>query len=72
MLEYFPDPYPGELLYSILARFSDQVRYPNRGDVAHELFGNRSDHALVDWSCSLEYLVSQLPEGHCYTVDRSV
>lgn len=69
MLEYFPDPYPGELLYSVWARFSDQVQYPNRDDVAHELFGNRSDHTLVDWSCSLGYLVSQLPAGHCYTAN---
>ena len=69
MLEYFLDPHPDELLYSVWARISDQARYANRGDVALELFGNRSFSALVDWSCSLGYLVSQLPEGHCYTAD---
>ena len=69
MLEYFLDLHPDELLYSVWARISDQARYANRGDVALELFGNRSFSALVDWSCSLGYLVSQLPEGHCYTAD---
>ncbi len=72
MLEYFLDPYPDELLYSVWARFSEQVRYPNRNDVSQELFGNRSCQALVDWSCSLGYLVSQLPAGHRYTVDMLI
>jgi hypothetical protein len=72
VLEYFPDPYPGELLYSVWARFSDQVRYPNRRDVSQELFGNCFYHALIDWTCSLGYLVDHLPAGHCYTVDRLI
>ncbi len=48
------------------------MQYPNRGDITRELFGSKSDHALVDWSCSLGYLVGQLPAGHCYTVDRLI
>ena len=72
MLEYFPDPYPDELLYSVWARFGDQVQYPNRGDITRELFGSKSDHALVDWSCSLGYLVGQLQAGHCYTIDTLI
>lgn len=72
MLEYFLDPHPDELLYSVWARISDQARYANRGDVALDLFGSRSFSALVDWSCSLGYLISQLPVGHCYTVDMLI
>ncbi len=72
MLEYFPDPYPDELLYSVWARFGDQVQYSNRGDITRELFGSKSDHALVDWSCSLGYLVGQLQAGHCYTIDTLI
>lgn len=72
MLEYFPDPYPDELLYSVWARFSDQVQYSNRSDVLQELFGNNVYSALVDWSCSLGYLVSRLPIGHCYTADMLI
>jgi hypothetical protein len=52
--------------------FSDQVQYPNRGDIAQELFGNRAARAIVDWSCSLGHLVSQLPIGHGYTVDTLI
>jgi hypothetical protein len=72
MLEYFPDPYPDELLYSVWARFSDQMLYPNRAMVTQALFGKSSYNALVDWSCSLDYVISQLPRGHCYTADRLI
>ncbi len=72
MLEYFPDPYPDELLYSVWARFGDQVHYPNRSDITWELFGSKSHCALVDWSCSLGYLVGQLPADHCYTIDTLI
>ena len=40
--------------------------------MALDLFGSRFFSALVDWSCSLGYLVSQLPVGHCYTVDMLI
>lgn len=72
MLEYFPDPYPDELLYSVWARFGDQVHYPNRQDIMLELFGSRSYSALVDWSCSLRYLVNRLSVDHCYTADMFI
>jgi len=72
VLEYFLDPYPDELLYSVWARFSDQMRYANRDDVMLELFGNRSSPPLVDWSYSLGYLVSQLSPSHYYTVDTLI
>jgi Tn7-like transposition protein D/TniQ len=72
MLEYFPDPYPDELLYSVWARFGDQMQYQNRNDIVLELFGNSSYHAHVDWSYSLGHLVSQLPVGHDYTVDTLI
>src|SRR5438552_1478942 len=72
MLEYFADPHPDELLYSVLARISDQVQYPNRSELTEEFFGSRSFRPLVDWLCSLGYLVGQLPIGHCYTVDTLI
>src|SRR5579884_3399041 len=72
MLEYFLDPHPDELLYSVWARYSDQVQYPNQADVAQELFGKRSCNAIVEWSCYLRYLIDQLSPGHCYTVDMLI
>jgi hypothetical protein len=67
-----PRPPPRRVTLQRLARFGDQVRYPNRGDITRELFGSKSDHALVDWSCSLGHLVGQLPADHCYTVDTLI
>jgi len=69
MIEYFLDPYPEELLYSVCARVSDQVQYPNRKDVLHELFGKDDAIPVVDLPCYLGYLVDNLPFGHTYTVD---
>src|SRR5260221_14214430 len=69
MIERFPDPYPDELLYSVWARYSDQVRYPTRQDVLKELFG-RITRPIVDLPCHLGYLISKLPTGHSYGLDR--
>jgi hypothetical protein len=69
MLEYLPDPYPGELLYSVWARYSDDVHYANKMDVLQELFGTTSIRATVDLPSHLGYFVDHLPTGHRYTVD---
>jgi TniQ len=69
MLEYLPDPYPGELLYSVWARYSDYVRYANKMDVFLELFGTTGIQATVDLPSHLGYFVGNLPFGHTYTVD---
>ncbi len=69
MLEYFPDPYPNEILYSTMARFSDQVQYTTAKDVLQELFGNSSAHPVVDLPCHLGNFYRNLPFGHDYTID---
>lgn len=69
MLEFFPDPYPDELLYSVWTRLSDQARYSSRDQVMQELFGKRVSNLLIDWSCSLDALINRLPIGHGYTAD---
>jgi hypothetical protein len=38
-LASFPVPYRDELLFSIIARFADRVRFPGDGTVADEFFG---------------------------------
>jgi hypothetical protein len=72
MIGFFPDPYPDELLYSICARYSDRVRYSNKGAIAQELFGSVDAAAVVDLPSHLGHLVAALPLGHCYTVDRLI
>jgi hypothetical protein len=69
MLEYLPDPYPDELLYSVWARYSDDVRYAYKREVLQELFGTMWIEATVDLPSHLAYFVDHLPIGHRYTVD---
>jgi Tn7-like transposition protein D/TniQ len=69
MLEYFLDPYPGEILYSVWSRFSDSVCYSEKKDVMGELFGNFNAVPMVDLPCFLGYFVNNLPFEHTYTLD---
>lgn len=72
MISCFPDPYPDELLYSICARYSDRVQYPDKQSVVKELFGNKRIVAGVDLPGHLNDLVTALPPGGYYTVDRLI
>jgi Tn7-like transposition protein D/TniQ protein len=72
MLECFPDPYPDEILYSVWARYSDQVRYPTKQAISHTLFGKSSGRrirAILDLPCHLGHFFDNLPLGHQYTID---
>ena len=72
MICVFPDPYPDELLYSVCARYKDQMQYPNSKTATNDFFGSGSVSAVVDLPNRLEYLVSSLPPGHLYTVDEFI
>jgi hypothetical protein len=73
MIGFFPDPYPDELLYSVCARFSYRTKYlGNKAYTLKELFGNRCATATIALPCHLEHLVSVLPPGHSYTVERLI
>jgi len=62
MLEYFPDPYPDEILYSIWARYSDDVHLPAKTDALWELFGSRSVRPIVDLPGRIQCFVDRLPQ----------
>jgi hypothetical protein len=72
MLGCFPDPYPDELLYSVCARFHDRVQYPNKKNTMRELFGDKAAIATVGLPSNLKTLVSVLPLGSPYTVERLI
>ncbi|MBD1847743.1 TniQ family protein [Cyanobacteria bacterium FACHB-63] len=72
MIGCFPDPYPDELLYSVCARFQDRVQYPNRKNTMRELFGNEAAIATVGLPSNLNNLISMLPPGSPYTVERLI
>src|SRR6266705_1752949 len=69
MIEHFTDPYPDEILYSVWARYSDQVQYPRKHDVFRELLGGSARSPVVEFPRYLGYFVDHLPFGHHYTVD---
>lgn len=69
MLEYFPDPHPDELLYSIWARYNDHVHFSAKTDALWELFGSRGVKPIIDLPCRIQSFVDRLPLGHCYNVD---
>jgi hypothetical protein len=70
MIGFFPDPHPDELLYSACARFGDRSGYANVATVARELFGNQT--ANIGFPNRLAHLISILPTGHQYTVDKLI
>ena len=72
MIGFFPDPYPDELLYSVCARYSERVVYPNKQSHIVELLGYRGLSAIVDFPNRLHYLISILPPGHHYSVEELI
>ncbi len=61
MVTFFPDPYPDELLYSILARYhvrSGNIYYRT---TMKDLFGNSGFYSVVDLPCHIDTLIQNLP-----------
>ena len=69
MLAYFPTIYPGELLYSVLARYQRHVGMPGMMHSLDELFGNRKVAASFDLPGHLQALVDNIPAEHGITTD---
>ncbi|HQT61412.1 MAG TPA: TnsD family Tn7-like transposition protein [Acidiphilium sp.] len=72
MLAYFPQVYPGELLYSVLARYHRHMGAPSSIQSMESLYGHRLVVASVDLPGHLQSLVDRLPPGSGWTVDRVI
>jgi hypothetical protein len=70
MIGHFPPPYPGELFYSMCARFSERMQYRYPGSVMIELFGTARAWSTIDPPRRLHHLVAALPPGYPCTVDK--
>ncbi len=72
MLGFFPTLYPGELLYSAIARY--QIRGGNLSPKAtiEELFNSRTITATADLPCGLDNLVANLPPYSSVTADSLI
>src|SRR6266404_3300919 len=72
MIGHFPDPLPGELMFSVLARFAERMKYPARSRSLLELFGVRHGVPAIELPNKLDQLVSALPPGTTYTSDSLI
>ncbi len=72
MIGIFLDPYPGEIIYSTIARNAAALNYPNLRSVGVTYFGDPQVIATVALPCRMEYLVTHLPPGSVHTVDTFI
>jgi Tn7-like transposition protein D/TniQ len=72
MICIFPDPYPDELLYSICARYTALMHYPNRVTATRDFFGDGVGAAVVDLPNRIGHLIDALPPGHLYSVNELI
>lgn len=72
VIPYFPIGCPDELLYSMCATFQDHIQFPKPQYVVETLFGYKWAHATYNLPNRLDYLVSNLPPGCNYTIDKLI
>ncbi len=72
MIGWFPSPYPDELLYSICARYSEAVQYPNKRSLNTDLLGKEGATSVIDLPLHLAHLASVLPPNQTYSVDNLI
>ena len=61
MIPFWPDPYPDELLYSVIARYGKRLRIRHYRTLPRQLFGYRSARAMIDLPYRLSYLTTKIP-----------
>jgi len=72
-LVHFPKPYPDELLYSLLARWRQQVGLPHNTDAIIALFGKTARHNTpLDLPIQLIELAKNIPFQQDLYVDRLI
>lgn len=72
MLAYFPKVYPGEILYSVLARYDRHIGTPGPMHTLDALFGNRKVIATFDLPGHLQSLADQIPSDRGLSVDHII
>jgi hypothetical protein len=72
MMTCWPEPYPDEIVYSIIARMQHRKRYPHQRILVQEVFGTDNVAAVVDLPSHLDMLVSRLPPGVPYGADQLI
>lgn len=68
----FPDPYPEETLYSVVARYHQRMGNPVLSATARDVFGRERLLSLHMLPVEIDRLTSQLPPGHRWSSDRLI
>src|SRR5579859_3736271 len=68
----FPDCFPDEIFYSVMARFAASTHYPNLRAGIEEVFGSQQVIATLYFPSHLDTLVARLPPNSVYTADRLI
>lgn len=71
-LAYFPEIYPRELLYSVVARYHRHTGTPSSSHTLEALFGRRLIVASLDLPGHIQALADRLPATVGWTADRIV
>lgn len=71
-LGYFPQVYPDELLYSVLARYHRHMGAPSSIHTMQALFGRRLVVAALDLPGSLPVLASRIPVARGLDADTII
>ncbi len=69
MIGTLPSPYPGELLYSLCARYCDRMQYPSKRSVVQDLFGTGNVIASIWLPSHIDEFIAALPPGHPFSAD---
>jgi hypothetical protein len=72
MLAYFPSPYPGEILYSVLARYHIRSGNTNAKETSRDLFNSSTTTATADLPSHLDSLINNLPLLSKHTVESLI
>lgn len=71
-MNFFPTPYPDEILYSVLARYS--IRSGNTSDihVIEDLYSTRNIVASIELPCKIDALIENMPVNSQYTAESLI
>lgn len=62
-LAYFPELYPGEILYSVFARLNFHMTHQAASDTWNFVYGHDVQRPLIGFPCRLDRLASRLRSG---------